>query len=71
GFERWISLTVLITSMISGEMANQLILGTTENKFLISVAWIIVLLFYLSMTILLFKILINLMLKKEFKIEKT
>ncbi|MCE7749763.1 MAG: DUF2029 domain-containing protein [Candidatus Heimdallarchaeota archaeon] len=69
-FERWISLTVLITSMISGEMANLLIKGTTENIFLISFAWIIVLLFYLSMITLLLKILLDSMLKKELKIEK-
>ena len=49
GIQRWIGLILIITSMIGGEMANLLINKTTENMFFISIAWIIILIFYLSM----------------------
>ena len=49
GIQRWIGLILTISSMVGGEMANLLINRTTENMFLISIAWIIILIFYLSM----------------------
>ena len=54
GIIRWISLVLLFTSMIGGEMGNLLVNRLTNNIFLISLAWIIILLFYLSMICILF-----------------
>jgi len=45
---RWVSMIALISGMIVGEMANILIEQTITNIYLIIFAWIIVLVFYIS-----------------------
>ena len=45
---RWVSMTAIVSGMIVGEMANILIEQTITNIYLIVFAWIIVIVFYLS-----------------------
>jgi len=45
---RWVSMVAIVLGMIVGEMANILVEQTITNIYLIIFAWIVVLVFYLS-----------------------